>query len=62
MDLNTAYLLCAAGVGFLIGCFVGSVRSGHSAKVTYHTGDYKWEVQGSSVSALIRELASFTKK
>ncbi len=64
MDLNTAYLLCAAGPGFVLGCFVGNVRSGNSAKVTFNTetGGYKWEVQGSSIANLMTELASLAKK
>lgn len=64
MDLNTAYLLCAVGIGFVLGCFVGNIRSGSSAKVTFstETGHYKWEVQGSSVANLMRELSSIGKK
>ena len=64
MDLTIAYLLCAGGAGFVLGCFVGNLRTGNSAKVTFNTetGGYKWEIQGSGIADLMRELATLTKK
>lgn len=62
MDTSFAYLLCAAGVGFVLGCFVGNIRTGNSEKVTFHTEGASWEVQGSSIADLMRQLASLKKK
>lgn len=63
MDLNIAYLLCAGGVGFVLGCFVGNLRCGNSAKVTFLSeAGYSWEVQGSSIADLMRQLADLNKK
>jgi len=37
MDLNTAYLLGMAGVGFVVGCVFAGFRAGDGAEVTFHS-------------------------
>lgn len=37
MDLNTAHLLIAAGIGFVLGCLFAGFRAGHGAEVTFHS-------------------------
>lgn len=35
MDLTHAYLLIAAGVGFVAGCLFAGFRAGHGVEVTF---------------------------
>lgn len=37
MDLTNAYLLIAAGVGFVLGCLFAGFRAGHGAEVTFYS-------------------------
>lgn len=37
MDLTHAYLLIAAGVGFVLGCLFAGFRAAQGAEVTFHS-------------------------